>query len=51
MAGFEVALTGRFWVAPDSLPETIDLDFATFTQAFNRPASQAAKANTSQKGD
>ena len=47
------------------LPETIDLDFATFTEAFNRPAAQgkaqaaaAAKAgdpkpqsNTSQKGD
>ena len=45
------------------LPETIDLDFATFTEAFNRPAAkntaQAAKPatagdpkpNTSQKGD
>ena len=46
------------------LPETIDLDFSTFTEAFNRPAAQAtqpaaaAKAgdpkpqpNTSQKGD
>ena len=46
------------------LPETIDLDFAKFTEAFNRPAAQATKPaaaakagdpkpqpNTSQKGD
>ena len=37
------------------LPETIDLDFATFTEAFNRPAAQgkaqASEPNTSQKGD
>ncbi len=45
MAGFEVALTGRFWVAPDNMSEYFDRNKDLYIDLLLQVSSQGAWSN------